>query len=52
MALGDETLVASIEDQAGTVFNQNPKETDQVRRNEKEASDPTQTQLKRGKQHT
>jgi hypothetical protein len=47
-----ETLVASIEDQAGTGFNQNPKETDQVGRNEKEASDPTQTQLKRREQYT
>jgi hypothetical protein len=46
-----ETLVARIEDQAGTGFNHNLK-TQKVRMKEKEASDPTQTELqKRGTSH-
>jgi hypothetical protein len=41
-----ETLVARIEDQAETGFNHNLK-TQKVRMKEKEASDPTQTELQK-----
>jgi hypothetical protein len=47
-----ETLLARIEEQARTGFRPQPQATDQVRTKEREASDPTQTELKRGEQHT
>jgi hypothetical protein len=43
-----ETLVARVEDQARIGFNHNPKKQTKVRTKEKEASDPTQTELKIG----